>query len=65
MTNFKEEEFDDTSGNDDLYEHFRFVADKGQNPLRRWAFCRWTDHTWPGGSPNRQYRGHFSKSARN
>src|SRR5690554_1146089 len=34
MTNFKEEEFDDTSGNDDLYEHFRFVADKGQNPLR-------------------------------
>lgn len=24
----------DTSGNDDLYEHFRFVADKGQSPLR-------------------------------
>lgn len=22
------------SGNDDLYEHFRFVADKGQSPLR-------------------------------
>lgn len=34
MTNFKEEEIDDTSGNDDLYEHFRFNADKGQNPLR-------------------------------
>ena len=23
-----------TEGNDDLYEHFRFVADKGQSPLR-------------------------------
>lgn len=34
MTNFKDEAFDDTSGNDELYEHFRFVADKGQNPLR-------------------------------
>lgn len=26
-------EFDD-NGNDDLYEHFRFIADKGQQPLR-------------------------------
>lgn len=25
---------DDETGNDDLYEHFRFVADKGQSPLR-------------------------------
>ncbi|PKA83565.1 ribosomal large subunit pseudouridine synthase D [Ulvibacter sp. MAR_2010_11] len=24
----------DETGNDDLYEHFRFVADKGQQPLR-------------------------------
>lgn len=24
----------DASGNDDLYEHYRFVADKGQQPLR-------------------------------
>lgn len=29
-TNQNEEE----TGNDDLYEHFRFVADKGQSPLR-------------------------------
>ncbi len=34
MTNFKEEEIDDTDGNDDLYEHFRFTANKGQNALR-------------------------------
>ena len=34
MANFKEEEIDDTEGSDDLYEHFRFKADKGQNPLR-------------------------------
>jgi len=25
---------EDQTGNDDLYEHFRFVADKGQSPLR-------------------------------
>jgi 23S rRNA pseudouridine1911/1915/1917 synthase len=25
---------EDEAGNDDLYEHFRFVADKGQSPLR-------------------------------
>jgi len=25
---------DEDSGSDDLYEHYRFVADKGQNPLR-------------------------------
>lgn len=25
---------EDETGNDDLYEHFRFVADKGQSPLR-------------------------------
>lgn len=34
MTNFKKEELDNTDGNDDLYEHFRFTADKGQNALR-------------------------------
>ena len=34
MMNSNEAELDDTSGNDDLYEHFRFVANKGQNPLR-------------------------------
>ena len=34
MANFKEDEIDDTDGNDELYEHYRFVADKGQNPLR-------------------------------
>ncbi|CAM3291320.1 RluA family pseudouridine synthase [Aequorivita lipolytica] len=32
--NFKEEEIDDTDGNDDLYEHYRFTADKGQGALR-------------------------------
>ncbi len=32
MTNQNVEEED--NGNDDLYEHFRFVADKGQQPLR-------------------------------
>lgn len=33
MTDFKE--FDEENdGNDDLYEHYRFTADKGQNPLR-------------------------------
>lgn len=34
MTNFKDEEIDDTGGSDDLYEHYRFVADKGQGALR-------------------------------
>ncbi len=34
MTNFKEEEIDDTDGSDDLYEHYRFKADKGQGALR-------------------------------
>ena len=34
MTNFSQEEIDETSGNDDLYEHFRFTADKGQGALR-------------------------------
>jgi len=34
MANFKEEEIDDTDGNDDLYEHYRFKADKGQGALR-------------------------------
>ncbi|HAV55591.1 MAG TPA: RNA pseudouridine synthase, partial [Aequorivita sp.] len=34
MTNFKEEEFDDAGGSDDLYEHYRFKADKGQGALR-------------------------------
>ena len=34
MANFDEEEIDETGGSDDLYEHFRFKADKGQNPLR-------------------------------
>lgn len=36
MTDFKEidSEAEDNDGNDDLYEHFRFTADKGQNPLR-------------------------------
>src|SRR5699024_4392772 len=33
MTDFKEFD-DDNDGNDDLYEHYRFTADKGQNPLR-------------------------------
>lgn len=32
--NFNEEEIDDAGGNDDLYEHFRFKADKGQGALR-------------------------------
>ena len=32
--NFKEEEIEETDGNDDLYEHFRFTADKGQGALR-------------------------------
>jgi 23S rRNA pseudouridine1911/1915/1917 synthase len=34
MTNFKEEDGSEENGNDDLYEHYRFVADKGQQPLR-------------------------------
>lgn len=34
MTNFKEDEIEETEGNDDLYEHYRFVANKGQNALR-------------------------------
>lgn len=32
--NSNEEEIDDTGGNDDLYEHYRFTADKGQGALR-------------------------------
>lgn len=32
--NFNEEEIDDTDGSDDLYEHYRFKADKGQGALR-------------------------------
>ncbi|WP_203295923.1 RluA family pseudouridine synthase [Luteirhabdus pelagi] len=27
-------QIEDNDGNDDLYEHYRFIADKGQNPLR-------------------------------
>lgn len=34
MANFKEEEIEETDGSDDLYEHFRFKADKGQGALR-------------------------------
>ncbi|MBT0606555.1 RluA family pseudouridine synthase [Aequorivita echinoideorum] len=35
MTNFKDgEEIDENGGSDDLYEHHRFKADKGQRPLR-------------------------------
>ncbi|WP_313114001.1 RluA family pseudouridine synthase [Aequorivita sediminis] len=34
MANFNEEEIEENAGNDDLYEHYRFQADKGQNPLR-------------------------------
>ena len=34
MANFNEEEIEDTDGSDDLYEHYRFTADKGQRPLR-------------------------------
>lgn len=34
MMNSNEEEIDDTGGNDDLYEHYRFKADKGQGALR-------------------------------
>ncbi len=35
MTNFNEdEEIDETGGSDDLYEHYRFTANKGQNALR-------------------------------
>ena len=35
MQNFNnEEEIEENNGNDDLYEHHRFVADKGQRPLR-------------------------------
>jgi 23S rRNA pseudouridine1911/1915/1917 synthase len=33
MTDFNASEAED-DGNDDLYEHYRFVADKGQQPLR-------------------------------
>ncbi|MBK5213876.1 MAG: RluA family pseudouridine synthase [Flavobacteriaceae bacterium] len=32
--NFNEEEIEDTDGSDDLYEHYRFKADKGQGALR-------------------------------
>lgn len=34
MKNKEFENPEENSGNDDLYEHYRFVADKGQNPLR-------------------------------
>ncbi|PHR10815.1 MAG: RNA pseudouridine synthase [Aequorivita sp.] len=34
MANFNEEEIEDTDGSDDLYEHYRFKADKGQGALR-------------------------------
>lgn len=34
MTNNTTEENTEDSGNDDLYEHYRYVADKGQQPLR-------------------------------
>ena len=34
MANFNEEELEENAGNDDIYEHYRFKADKGQNPLR-------------------------------
>ena len=34
MANFNEAEIDETGGSDDLYEHFRFKADKGQGALR-------------------------------
>lgn len=38
MANFNDPDWEDPentdSGNDELYEHHRFVADKGQNPLR-------------------------------
>jgi 23S rRNA pseudouridine1911/1915/1917 synthase len=34
MMNFNEEEIDETGGSDDLYEHYRFKADKGQGALR-------------------------------
>lgn len=34
MKNYEDQEFDEQEGNDELYEHYRFVADKGQNPLR-------------------------------
>lgn len=34
MTDYKDIEPEDNDGNDDLYEHYRFTADKGQNPLR-------------------------------
>ncbi len=34
MTNNITEENTEDSGNDDLYEHYRYVADKGQQPLR-------------------------------
>lgn len=34
MTNSSPEDNDETGGSDDLYEHFRFKADKGQGALR-------------------------------
>ena len=34
MINNTTEENTEDSGNDDLYEHYRYVADKGQQPLR-------------------------------
>ncbi len=34
MTNNATEENTEDSGNDDLYEHYRYTADKGQQPLR-------------------------------
>jgi len=34
MVENKQEEFDEPEENNELYEHHRFVADAGQNPLR-------------------------------
>ncbi|MAN59719.1 MAG: RNA pseudouridine synthase [Flavobacteriaceae bacterium] len=34
MTNFNDDAVSEDNGNDDLYEHYRYVADKGQQPLR-------------------------------
>jgi len=34
MPNFNEEEIEEIGGSDDLYEHYRFKADKGQGALR-------------------------------
>ena len=34
MANFNEEEIEEIEGSDELYEHYRFTANKGQNALR-------------------------------